>query len=67
MAVEQKDVEQVAQELQAKFDAFKEKNDKRLEAVEQEKGKLAGEVETLNSKLLVSQANRIEEEKRRNG
>ncbi|HEM8615198.1 TPA: phage major capsid protein [Citrobacter amalonaticus] len=51
MAVEQKDVEQVAQELQAKFDAFKEKNDKRLEAVEQEKGKLSGEVETLNSKL----------------
>ncbi|MEF3676014.1 phage major capsid protein, partial [Citrobacter freundii] len=46
-----KDVEQVAQELQAKFDAFKEKNDKRLEAVEQEKGKLAGEVETLNGKL----------------
>ncbi|MDU5553168.1 MAG: phage major capsid protein, partial [Citrobacter freundii] len=42
---------QVAQELQAKFDAFKEKNDKRLEAVEQEKGKLAGEVETLNGKL----------------
>ncbi|NTX97390.1 phage major capsid protein, partial [Citrobacter freundii] len=32
-------------------DAFKEKNDKRLEAVEQEKGKLAGEVETLNGKL----------------
>ncbi|HDZ8013878.1 TPA: phage major capsid protein [Citrobacter amalonaticus] len=51
MAVEPKDVEQVAQELQAKFDTFKEKNDKRLEAVEQEKGKLAGEVETLNGKL----------------
>ncbi|HHG9064408.1 TPA: phage major capsid protein [Citrobacter freundii] len=51
MSVEVKDVEQVAQELQAKFDAFKEKNDKRLEAVEQEKGKLAGEVETLNGKL----------------
>ena len=51
MPVDVKDVEQVAQELQAKFDAFKEKNDKRLEAVEQEKGKLAGEVETLNSKL----------------
>lgn len=51
MAVEIKDVEQVAQELQAKFDAFKEKNDKRLEAVEQEKGKLAGEVENLNGKL----------------
>lgn len=51
MSVEVKDVEQVAQELQAKFDAFKEKNDKRLEAVEHEKGKLAGEVETLNGKL----------------
>lgn len=51
MSVDVKDVEQVAQELQAKFDAFKEKNDKRLEAVEQEKGKLAGDVETLNGKL----------------
>ncbi|EBD1321489.1 phage major capsid protein [Salmonella enterica] len=51
MSVDVKDVEQVAQELQAKFDSFKEKNDKRLEAVEQEKGKLAGEVETLNGKL----------------
>ncbi len=51
MSVDVKDVEQVAQELQAKFDAFKEKNDKRLEAVELEKGKLAGEVETLNGKL----------------
>ncbi len=51
MSVDVKDVEQVAQELQAKFDAFKKKNDKRLEAVEQEKGKLAGEVETLNGKL----------------
>ncbi|EAO4488217.1 phage major capsid protein [Salmonella enterica] len=51
MSVDVKDVELVAQELQAKFDAFKEKNDKRLEAVEQEKGKLAGEVETLNGKL----------------
>ncbi|HHL3112967.1 phage major capsid protein [Citrobacter freundii] len=51
MSVDVKDVEQVAQELQANFDAFKEKNDKRLEAVEQEKGKLAGEVETLNGKL----------------
>lgn len=51
MSVDVKDVELVAQELQAKFDAFKEKNDKRLEAVEQEKGKLAGEVENLNGKL----------------
>lgn len=51
MAVDIKDVEQVAQDLQKKFDEFREKNDKRIEAVEQEKGKLAGEVETLNGKL----------------
>ncbi|TKI02671.1 phage major capsid protein [Martelella alba] len=51
MSVEIKDVEQVAQDLQKKFDEFKEKNDARLSAVEQEKGKLAGEVETLNGKL----------------
>lgn len=31
-----KDVEQVAQELQRKFDDFKEKNDKRIDAIEQE-------------------------------
>ncbi|ATA26806.1 capsid protein [Brenneria goodwinii] len=51
MSVDIKDVEQVAQDLQKKFDEFKEKNDKRIDAVEQEKGKLAGEVETLNGKL----------------
>lgn len=51
MAVEIKDVEQVAQELQAKFDDFRAKNDKRIEAIEGEKGKLAGQVESLNGKL----------------
>ncbi|EOF7240293.1 phage major capsid protein [Enterobacter roggenkampii] len=51
MAVEAKDVEQVAQELQAKFDDFRSKNDKRIDALESEKGKLAVEVETLNGKL----------------
>ncbi|HAX2058341.1 TPA: phage major capsid protein [Escherichia coli] len=51
MAIDIKDVEQVAQELQQKFDDFKAKNDKRVEAIEQEKGKLAGQVETLNGKL----------------
>lgn len=51
MAVEYKDVEQVAQELQAKFDDFRAKNDKRIDAIESEKGKLAGEVDTLNGKL----------------
>lgn len=43
MAVEIKDVEQVAQELQAKFDDFKAKNDKRIDAIESEKGALAGQ------------------------
>lgn len=51
MAVDIKDVEQVAQDLQQKFDDFKAKNDKRVDAIEQEKGKLAGQVETLNGKL----------------
>lgn len=51
MAVGAKDVEQVAQELQVKFDDFRSKNDKRIDALESEKGKLAGEVETLNEKL----------------
>ena len=52
MAVDIKDVEQVAQELQSKFDDFKSKNDKRIDALESEKGKLAGQVETLNGKLI---------------
>lgn len=51
MAVDKKDVELVAQEIKQQFEAFKSKNDQRLEAITQEKGKLAGQVETLNSKL----------------
>lgn len=51
MAVEIKDVEQVAQEIQQKFNDFKEKNDARLDGIVQEKSRLAGEVETLNGKL----------------
>ncbi len=41
MAVDIKDVEQVAQELQQKFDDFKAKNDKRVDAIEQEKANLS--------------------------
>ncbi|HGO5393635.1 TPA: phage major capsid protein, partial [Klebsiella michiganensis] len=33
------------------FDEFREKNDKRIEAIEGEKGKLAGQVDALNGKL----------------
>lgn len=51
MAVDQQDAVQVAQELKQRFEEFKSVNDQRLEAITQEKGKLAGQVETLNSKL----------------
>lgn len=51
MAVEIKDVQEVAEALGKKFDEFKSTNDKRVEALESEKGKLAGQVETLNGKL----------------
>jgi len=51
MAVEIKDVQEVAEALGKKFDEFKSANDKRVEALESEKGKLAGQVEGLNEKL----------------
>lgn len=51
MAVDQKDIDQVAEALGKKFDEFKERNDKRVGALEEEKGKLSGQVETLNGKL----------------
>ena len=51
MAVEKKDIEDVADALGKKFDEFKEKNDKRIDGLEAEKGKLSGQVDTLNEKL----------------
>ncbi len=51
MAIDNKDVGEVAKELKASFEEFQAKNDKRIDAIESEKGKLAGEVETLNGKL----------------
>lgn len=51
MAVELQDVTEVAKELQNKFNEFKEKNDKRLTAVEQEKSTLSGAVDTLSLRL----------------
>lgn len=51
MGVELKDVQDVADALGRKFDEFRGVNDKRLEAIEAEKGKLAETVETLNAKL----------------
>lgn len=51
MAVDQQDVVQVAQELKQRFEEFKSVNDKQLEAIAQQKSKLAEQVDTLNSKL----------------
>lgn len=51
MAVDQKDVAQVAEELGKRFDEFKSTNDKRLEAVEQEKAALSEKTEAMNAKL----------------
>ena len=51
MAVDLKDVTQVAEELKQQFEQFKSANDKRLEGITQEKAALAGQVETLNGKL----------------
>ncbi|MFW1676447.1 phage major capsid protein [Pontibacter sp. JAM-7] len=51
MSVDIQDVKQVAEELGARFDEFKSKNDKRIDAMEAEKGKLSASVDTLNGKL----------------
>lgn len=51
MAVELKQVEEVAQELNARFTEFKAANDARFAAAETEKLKLVGQVDTLNGKL----------------
>lgn len=51
MAADIQDVKEVAEALGKKFDEFKSVNDKRVEALESEKAKLAGQVEGLNEKL----------------
>lgn len=73
MAVDQKDVELVAQEIKNQFELFKATNDKRLDAISQEKSALAEKVETLNGKLSeldnlkTSLENELKEIKRPNG
>jgi HK97 family phage major capsid protein len=51
MPADIQDVKQVAEELGAKFEEFKQKNDKRVDSLEAEKGKLVEQVEGLNEKL----------------
>lgn len=73
MAVDQKDVELVAQEIKNQFEQFKATNDKRLDAIEQEKATLAGKVESQNAKLSeldnikTALENELKEIKRPNG
>ncbi|NHB57019.1 phage major capsid protein [Acinetobacter sp. 194] len=51
MAIEKKDIEEVAKDLKGAFEDFKKANDKELEAIKAEKGKLGEQVDTLNEKL----------------
>jgi HK97 family phage major capsid protein len=51
MAIEKKDIEEVAEALGAKFEEFKAKNDQRLDAIIAEKSALSSQVESLNGKL----------------
>lgn len=51
MAVELKDVQEVADALGKQFEEFKAKNDKRVDGIEAEKGKLSEQVDTLNGKM----------------
>jgi HK97 family phage major capsid protein len=51
MAVDKQDIEQVAEELGARFEQFKKANDARLDGIAQEKGKLAEGVEKINARL----------------
>lgn len=51
MPADSLDVKQVAEELGARFTEFKQKNDKRLEAIESEKSKLGETVDSMNGQL----------------
>lgn len=51
MPLDQKDLENVTDAIAKKFEDFKSANDKRLDAVLQEKSALAGQVEKLNEQL----------------
>lgn len=51
MAIEKKDIEEVAEALGAKFEEFKAKNDQRLDAMAAEKSAIVSQVDSLNAKL----------------
>ena len=51
MAIDEKDIGEVAKELKGAFEDFKKSNDKELEAIKAEKGKLEEKTNQLNEKL----------------
>ena len=51
MAIEKKDIEEVAADLKGTFEDFKKKNDKELDGIKAEKGKLSEQVDKINEKL----------------
>lgn len=51
MAIEKKDIDEVAKDIKGAFDDFKKANDKELDGIKAEKTKLSEQVDTLNSKL----------------
>jgi HK97 family phage major capsid protein len=51
MAIDEKDVSEVAKELKGAFEEFKKSNDKELEAIKSEKQKLEEKTDKLNEKL----------------
>lgn len=51
MAIEKKDIDEVAKDIKGAFDDFKKANDKELDGIKAEKTKLSEQVDTLNAKL----------------
>ncbi|MCG2575194.1 phage major capsid protein [Acinetobacter sp. ME22] len=51
MAIEKKDIEEVAADLKGTFEDFKKKNDQELDGIKAEKGKLSEQVDKINEKL----------------
>ena len=51
MAIDEKDIGEVAKELKGAFEDFKKSNDKELESIKAEKNKLEEKTNQLNEKL----------------
>lgn len=51
MAIDEKDIGEVAKDLKGAFEDFKQKNDQRLSAIDAEKSAISEKVDTINGKL----------------